>query len=82
VDHGEEVLAREPAPDRARVGAGDGRVVAGDEERADRRPVEGEERLAEPRVVDGPGRLRAAGLAAESPMEPGVMRSAPPPRFA
>ena len=59
MDHGEEVFASEPAPHRRRVGAGDGGIVPGHEERAERRILHGQQRLAEPRVVDR-ARLRGS----------------------
>ena len=54
VHHREQVLAGEPAAGLARVRVGDGGIVAGDEEAADRRVRHLQQRLAEAQVVDEP----------------------------
>ena len=69
VDDREEILAGEAAAHRHRVGTGDGRIIRGDEDRADRRVGQLEERLAEPRVVHDPRRGGARGLANEGAIQ-------------
>ena len=69
VDHGEQILAREPAAHLAGIGAGHRRIVGGDEEPADRRVGELEQCLAEAQMVDRAGLGRARRLAHEIVIE-------------
>jgi hypothetical protein len=48
VHHREEILAHEASAHGLRIGTRHGRVVRGDEQRADRRGFHREQRLAEP----------------------------------
>ena len=82
VHHGEQVLARQAAARLVGVGAGDRRIVRGDEERADRRVLQLQQRLAEPQMVDRARRGRTGRLAHRVVVELERRRgagSAPPP---
>ena len=54
----EQILAHEPLPHLAGLGAGHRRIIGGDEQPADRRITHVQQRLAEPQMVDRPCRCR------------------------